>query len=98
MCQQAWSRLVRSSFRKNYTFPENASHNWFPGHMQKWATVDNTTIIVIIIIELCSKSSIPKFRGLKSMQRKMADVDCVLEVDYTGTCTCTIFTTMSPGA
>lgn len=53
MCQQAWSRMVRSTFRKNYTFPENASHNWFPGHMQK---------------------------GLKSMQRKMADVDCVLEV------------------
>jgi len=53
MCQQAWRELVRKSFRKSYRFPDNASHNWFPGHMHK---------------------------GLRSMQRKIRDVDCVLEV------------------
>jgi len=53
MCQHAWRELVRSSFRSTYRFPENASHNWFPGHMHK---------------------------GLRSMQRKMRDVDCVIEV------------------
>jgi len=53
MCQQAWRELVKQSFRKSYRFPENASYNWFPGHMHK---------------------------GLRSMQRKIRDVDCVIEV------------------
>ena len=36
MCQQAWRELARRSFRKSFRFPDNASHNWFPGHMHKY--------------------------------------------------------------
>ena len=54
MCQYgAWKELVARSFRQKYTFPVEAQHNWFPGHMHK---------------------------GLGQIQRRMADIDCVLEV------------------
>ena len=49
----AWKELVARSFRQKYTFPVEAQHNWFPGHMHK---------------------------GLGQIQRRMADIDCVLEV------------------
>jgi len=49
---EAWIKLA-ATFRKNYTFPVNAAHSWFPGHM---------------------------YKSLKVMQRKLTDVDCVVEV------------------
>ena len=53
-CQTSvWKELVSRSFRKKFTFPVEAQHNWFPGHMHK---------------------------GLGQIQRRMADIDCVLEV------------------
>jgi len=52
MSQTAWKELA-ATFRKGYTFPTNAAHSWFPGHMHK---------------------------SLKVMQRRLTDVDCVIEV------------------
>ena len=48
-----WKELVKTSFRKSYSFPVQAKHDWFPGHMHK---------------------------GLGQIQRRMVDIDCVLEV------------------